>query len=147
MAGMFRRAKAIMAPGIFLSHPPTASTPSILWPRQTVSIESAITSRLTSEHFIPSVPIDMPSEIVMVPNVCGIAPATRVACSARAVSIPSPALQGVMVLYALAIPTIGLLKSSSPKPTARNMARLGERCTPCVMTLLLMLFGITLPCG
>ena len=32
----------------------------------TVSIESAITSRDTKEYFIPSVPIDIPSEIVIV---------------------------------------------------------------------------------
>ena len=37
------------------------TTPSNIWPRATSSIESAITSRLTSEAFIPSVPIVMPS--------------------------------------------------------------------------------------
>ena len=94
---------------------------------------------------MPSVPIEMPSEIVIVPNICGIAPAACAACSARVANVPNPALQGVIVLYALAIPIIGLLKSPSPKPTARNMARLGERCTPCVMVLLLMLLGMMLP--
>jgi hypothetical protein len=34
-----------------------------------------MTSRETSEYFIPSVPIEMPSLTVMVPNICGIAPA------------------------------------------------------------------------
>jgi hypothetical protein len=42
-------------------------------------------------------------------------------------------LQGVMVLYPFAMPMIGLLKSSSPKPTARSMARFGERWIPWVM--------------
>jgi len=69
------RAIANMAPGIFLSQPPIASKPSILWALQAVSIESAITSRLTREYFIPSVPIDMPSLTVMVPNIWGMAPA------------------------------------------------------------------------
>ena len=64
---MSSRASAISAPGMFLSQPPIASTPSCIWPRETVSIESAITSRDTSEHFMPSVPIEMPSEIVIVP--------------------------------------------------------------------------------
>src|SRR5437773_566752 len=36
----------------------------------------------------------------------------------------------------LATPTIGLPKSRSPKPTARSMARLGERWTPSVMVRL-----------
>ena len=31
------------------------------------------------------------------------------------------------------MPMIGFSKSPSPKPTARNMARLGERWTPAVM--------------
>ena len=31
------------------------------------------------------------------------------------------------------MPMIGLLKSPSPKPTARNMARLGDRWKPWVM--------------
>ena len=65
---------------------------------QAVSIESAITSRLTSEYFIPSVPIEMPSLTVIVPNICGIAPASRAACSARRARSLSPMLQGVMVL-------------------------------------------------
>src|SRR6187455_2756665 len=81
------RAIAITPPGMFLSQPPTTSTPSIAWPLTEVSIASAITSRDTSEYFIAS----------------------------------------------LATPTIGLSKSPSPKPTARSMARFGERATPWVM--------------
>ena len=60
---------ANMAPGMFLSQPPTASTPSIDSPLQAVSMASAITSRLTREYFIPSVPIEIPSLTVMVPNI------------------------------------------------------------------------------
>src|SRR4029453_6167310 len=44
-----------------------------------------------------------------------------------------PALHGFMVEWPLATPTIGFSKSPSPKPTARSMARLGERATPWVM--------------
>ena len=72
---MFIRAIAIIAPGMFLSQPPTASTPSMLCAPHAVSIESAITSRETSEYFMPSVPIEMPSLTVMVPKTWGIAPA------------------------------------------------------------------------
>ena len=44
-----------------------------------------------------------------------------------------PALHGFIVEWPLATPTIGLSKSPSPKPTARSIARLGERATPWVM--------------
>ena len=91
---MFIRAIAIMAPGMFLSHPPTASTPSMLCARQAVSMASAMTSRDTSEYFIPSVPIEMPSLTVMVPNICGIPPPAVMADSARRASTSSPALHG-----------------------------------------------------
>jgi hypothetical protein len=115
----------------------------MLWAPQAVSIESAMTSRDTSEYFIPSVPIEMPSLTVMVPKICGIPPASRTAASALWASRSSPALQGVMVLCALAIPTMGLPKSPSPNPTARSMARFGARWTPSVMALLLSGFGIS----
>jgi hypothetical protein len=105
-------------------------------------MESAMTSRDTSEYFIPSVPIEMPSLTVIVPKICGMPPASLTAASARRARPSRPALHGVMVLCALAIPMMGLPKSASPKPTARNIARLGARCTPSVIALLLSLWGI-----
>ncbi len=101
-----------MPPGMFLSQPPSTSTPSIHWPCTEVSTQSAITSRETSEYFMPSVPIDMPSEIVGVPKVCGLAPASLMACAAASASGWRPALQGVMVEWPLAMPIIGLSKSA-----------------------------------
>jgi hypothetical protein len=47
-----------------------------------------------------------------------------------------PALQGFMVEWPFATPTIGFSKSPSPKPTARSIARFGERATPWVMSRL-----------
>src|SRR5690349_17232889 len=44
-----------------------------------------------------------------------------------------PALHGFIVECPFATPTIGFSKSPSPKPTARSMARFGERATPWVM--------------
>src|SRR5690348_4240782 len=41
-----------------------------------------------------------------------------------------PALHGFIVLWPLATPTMALSKSASPKPTARSIARLGERAMP-----------------
>ena len=74
------------AAGIVLSHPTMQTRPSKRWPRATSSIESAITSRLTSEAFMPSVPIVTPSEMAMVLNSIGVPPAARMprfTCSAR----------------------------------------------------------------
>ena len=76
-------ADAITPPGMFLSQPPTMSTPSMLWPLTEVSIASAITSRETSEYFMPSVPMPMPSVTVGTPNTCGMAPASFSAVMAR----------------------------------------------------------------
>jgi hypothetical protein len=42
-------------------------------------------------------------------------------------------LQGFIVEWPFATPMIGFSKSPSWKPTARNIARLGERATPAVM--------------
>jgi hypothetical protein len=98
MAGMFKRAMAIMAPGMFLSQPPMATSPSWLWALQTVSMLSAMTSRETSEYFMPSVPIVMPSLTVIVPKTCGIVPSARKASTASAVKSLRPTLHGVTVL-------------------------------------------------
>src|SRR5258706_1652950 len=124
---------------MFLSQPPTQTTPSIIWPFTAVSIASAITSRETSEYFMPSVPMPMPSVTVGKPNAWGMAPAALTAATARSTSGWMPALQGFMVEWPLATPTIAFWKSPSPKPTARSIARLGERAAPWVMVLLLQL--------
>src|SRR6267143_2652856 len=142
MPGTLMRAIAIIAPGMFLSQPPIASTPSIAWPLTLVSIASAITSRDTSEYFIASVPMPMPSVTVGKPKTCGFAPACSSAAIARSTSGWMPALQGFIVECPLATPTIGLSKSPSRKPTARSIARFGERATPCVIRRLRRLYDM-----
>ena len=54
--------------------------------------------RETSEYFMPSVPIEMPSATVMVPKTCGITPDSRSAPIARSESVAMPALHGVRLL-------------------------------------------------
>jgi hypothetical protein len=142
MPGMFIRSIPIIPPGMFLSQPPITTTPSMLWLIVAVSMQSAMTSRDTSEYFIPSVPMLMPSVTVITPNVCGMPPAARTAASARSHRCCSPALHGFIVLCPLAMPTIGLSKSPSLNPTARSIERLGERATPWVMICDRRLFGI-----
>ncbi len=104
---------AIKPPGMFLSQPPITTTPSIHWPFTHVSITSAITSRDTSEYFMPSVPMPIPSEIVGVPNTCEFALHSAIAAIAASASFCRPELHGVIVEWELATPTIGLSKSAS----------------------------------
>ena len=66
-----RRAAAISMPGSDLSQPASSTEPSSRSAIITVSTESAMTSRETSEKCIPSWPIAMPSETEMVPNSSG----------------------------------------------------------------------------
>ena len=80
------------------------------------SIESAITSRLTREVFIPSVPIVIPSEIAIELNSIGVPPAARTPSLTCSASPRRWKLQGIASIQVLAIPTVGLERSSSPKP-------------------------------
>jgi hypothetical protein len=72
---MLRRASAI-APPDRLSQP-TITTQRRRVPTPTSSMESATISRLMSEAFMPSVPIDSPSEIEIVFTSMGVPPAAR----------------------------------------------------------------------
>ncbi len=66
------------APGMVLSQATSAMMPSNMCPRPTSSIESAMRSRLTSEAFMPSVPMVTPSLMAMVLNSMGVPPASRI---------------------------------------------------------------------
>ena len=133
---MFIRAIAIIAPGMFLSQPPMATTPSIDCALQAVSIESAITSRETSEYFIPSVPIAIPSLTVIVPNICGIAPAPRTAVSARLRQRVEAHVAGRDRAVTVGDADDRLVEVAVGNPTARSIERLGARWTPSVTSLL-----------
>ena len=105
-----------MQPGMFLSQPPIATKPSMHSQPTTVSIESAMTSRDTSEYFIPSVPIEMPSEIVMVLKTIALPPALFVPASATRANSSMCMLHGVTLLQVEATPMIGFSKSLFLKP-------------------------------
>ena len=98
---------------MFLSQPPMTITPSIHWPPTQVSTQSEMTSRDTSEYFMPSVPMAMPSLMVGVPKSCALAPASSRPSTAASASFCRPELHGVIVEWPLATPTMGLLKSPS----------------------------------
>ena len=108
------------------------TTPSISWPRMTSSIESATTSRLTSEVFIPSVPIVTPSLIAIVLNSMGVPPAARMPALTTSARWRWLMLQGIVSIQVVATPTIGLARSSSVKPMALSIARAPARSGPSV---------------
>jgi len=128
--GRLSRASAITVPGIVLSQPDSATTASNKWPRATNSIESAITSRLIKEAFMPSVPIEMPSETAIVLYSIGVPPAARMPAFTRSAKRRRWKLQGMTSIQVLATPTSGFDKSSSVNPTAFNIARAGARPGP-----------------
>ena len=87
-----------------------------MWPRATSSIESAITSRLTSEVFMPSVPIVMPSEMATVLNSIGVPPAARTPSFTFSASRRRWKLQGMVSVHVFAIPMMGRFRASSSNP-------------------------------
>ena len=117
-------------PGMFLSQPPMVTRPSRPSAPATVSIESAITSRDTSEYFMPSVPIEMASETVMVLKITGRAPAAAAPAAAWRARSSMCTLHGVTWLHVEQTPICGFLKSSRVKPTACSIARPGARAGP-----------------
>ena len=129
---MFSRASAMMPPGIVLSQPTRTIRPSKPLPRATSSIESAITSRLTSDVFIPSVPIVMPSEIETVLNSIGVPPASRMPSFTCTASSRRWKLHGPISIQVFATPMSGFFRSASVKPTALSIARAGARLGPVV---------------
>src|SRR5664280_2829691 len=80
----------------------------------TVSTESAMTSRLTSEARIPSWPIDIPSDTAIVPNSKGYPPEERTPCLARSANRWSGRLHGVTSFHDDATPICGCSAGSVP---------------------------------
>ena len=131
-AGTSSRAQAISMPGSDLSQPAIATSASNCSACTISSTESAMISRLTSDDFIPSVPIEMPSETAIVPNSNGTAPACRTPSLAAAASPFRCRLHGVTSFQEEATATCGRPRSSSLSPTARSIARAGARPGPVV---------------
>jgi hypothetical protein len=99
-----------------LSHAVRATIPSNRCARATSSIESATTSRETSDVFIPEVPIVIPSEIAIVLNSIGVPPAARIPSLTLAASTRRPKLHGIVSVQVEATPMIGLASASASKP-------------------------------
>src|ERR1700747_2769406 len=103
-------------PGIFLLHPPIATKPSNPSAPTTASMESAMISRDTSEYRIPGVPIEIPSDTVIVLKRTLSPPAPSTPAAAALASAPMCTLHGVRLAQVEATPIWGLGKSSSRNP-------------------------------
>src|SRR5690606_21135229 len=131
-----RRAAAMSIPGRLLSHPASSTAPSRRSASITVSTESAITSRDTSEKCMPSCPIEIPPGTEMVPNSIGNPPPPCTPCLLASASRARDRLQGVISFHDEAIPICGFVKSSSSIPSARSMPRAAARSIPSVTSRL-----------
>src|SRR3954451_22831492 len=123
-------------PGSDLSQPASSTEPSSRSANMTVSTESAMTSRDTSEARMPSWPMEMPKEPETVPTSRGYPPASCPPSWARLASRSSERLQGVISFQDDATPICGFSQSSSPMPTARSIARAGALVIPSVTSRL-----------
>ena len=79
---------------------------------------------------MPGVPIEMPSDTVMVLKVTALAPCASTPAAAKRASSSMCMLQGVRLLQVEAMPTCGFSKSASLNPTACSIARAGACLTP-----------------
>ena len=119
-----------------MSHPTRQTIPSKRWPRATSSIESAITSRLMSDAFIPSVPMETPSLMEIVLNSMGVPPAARIPSLTNSARRRWLKLQGIVSIHVVATPISGRARSSSVNPIALSMARAAARSGPSVSAAL-----------
>src|SRR5215470_7266677 len=83
---------------------------------------------------MPGVPMEMPSDTVMVLKSTLLPPAASMPLQASRANSPMWALHGVRLPQVEATPICGLPKSASWKPTARNMARAGACLSPSTTT-------------
>src|SRR5436189_135460 len=109
-------------PGRLLSQPAKVTIPSNRSACIIVSIESAMTSRLTSEARMPSWPIEMPSLTAIVTNSMGKPSAARTPSFARFASRSSGMLHGVTSFQLDATPICGFSQSASVMSTAIAVA-------------------------
>ena len=131
-----------MAPaGMVLSQPTMTTRASNEWPMAATSMESVMTSRLTSEARMPSVPMETPSLTEMVLISMGVPPAARTPSFTRWAMRRWLKLQGMVSIHSCATPTMGRARSSSEKPMDLSWERAGARAGPSVMAALLRLRG------
>ena len=124
---MSTRASAISAAGTVLSQPTrqTSASKSCAWAIS--SIESAITSRETSDARMPGVPCDWLSETAIVLNGSGTPPAAATPSQTCRDSSSWLRLHGIVPVHVEQMPTIGPSSRAGSMPIARKCARAPAR--------------------
>ena len=130
IAGMFRRSAAMSIPGMILSQLGTSTSASKGCAMTMTSIESAISSRLASEYFMPGWFIARPSQAPMTPNSSGVPPAMRTPALTASTMSRRWVWPGTISFQELAMPTSGAPISSSVRPTAFIRERCGAFSIP-----------------
>ncbi len=105
-------------PGTFLSQLGTMTRASKPWASAMASVESAMRSRVTSEYFMPTWPMAMPSHTAMAGNTMGVPPAMATPSFTASVILSRFMWPGTISLYELTMPTSGRSSSSSVRPRA-----------------------------
>ena len=95
-----------------------------------------MSSRLTREAFMPSVPMEMPSLMETVLTSMGVPPAARMPAETSAASWRWLKLQGMVPIQEWATMTRGFLRSSLVKPTDLSWERAAARPGPSTRTWL-----------
>ena len=91
-----------------------------------------MTSRLMSDAFMPSVPIETPSLTETVLNSIGVPPAERMPSFTNSARRRWLKLHGIVSIHVVATPTSGFARSSSVNPMALSIARAPARSGPSV---------------
>ena len=105
------------------------------------SVESAISSRETSEYFMPSCPIARPSHTAMAGKTSGTPPARATPCFTASTTLSRFMCPGTMSFFELTMPISGRSISSSVRPRAFMSASLGAAEGPLVILSLRICFS------
>ena len=131
--GMLIRAAAISIPGTILSQFGTKTNASKGWALAITSIESAISSRLTREYFIPVCPMAIPSQTPITGKATGFPPPWRTPLFTASTIRSRWMCPGMISLAPLTTPMIGIWISESVQPSAFINDLWGARCGPSVI--------------
>src|SRR5699024_4328388 len=118
--GMFRRSAALSMPGVILSQLEMHTRASAVCALTMYSTESAMISRDGSEYSIPAWPIAIPSSTAMVWNSRATPPAAAICSATISPTFFRCTWPGTNWVYELAMAMIGLPKSESVIPVARQ---------------------------
>ena len=138
--GIFNLKAAIIAPGVILSQFVSNTKPSSWCAWATVSIQSAIKSREGSEYFIPSCPIEIPSQTAGSPKMKACPPPVWIPFSICLSKSRKPTCPGTKSENELAMPINGLFIEPLVTPVEYNNALCGAFDIPSLISSLLIYF-------